>query len=162
MPGLASTHAEKLFDWADSLPKSERPKKVAIIHNPLSFAFYAGKGALKLAKERGYDVVFYEQYDIKTPDYAPLMTKIKATNPDMLIVGAWAKEGILQVRAMKEIDFNPKVFFHAGGPPTPAFFKALGKDSNYAVWTSLSLPFIPSMAETLEFCITTGYPFRHA
>ena len=86
-----------------------------------------------MAKERGYDVVFYEQYDIKTPDYAPLMTKIKATNPDMLIVGAWAKEGILQVRAMKEIDFNPKVFFHAGGPPTPAFFKALGKDSNYAV-----------------------------
>ena len=27
---------------------------------------------------------------------------------------------------------------------------------------ALSLPFIPSMAETLEFCITTGYPFRHA
>ena len=25
-----------------------------------------------------------------------------------------------------------------------------------------SLPFIPSIAETLEFCITTGYPFRHA
>ena len=28
--------------------------------------------------------------------------------------------------------------------------------------TNLSLPFIPSIAETLEFCITTGYPFRHA
>ena len=27
---------------------------------------------------------------------------------------------------------------------------------------TLSLPFIPSIAETLEFCITTGYPFRHA
>ena len=27
---------------------------------------------------------------------------------------------------------------------------------------NLSLPFIPSIAETLEFCITTGYPFRHA
>ena len=26
----------------------------------------------------------------------------------------------------------------------------------------VSLPFTPSMAETLEFCITTGYPFRHA
>ena len=26
----------------------------------------------------------------------------------------------------------------------------------------LSLPFIPSIAETLEFCITTGYPFQHA
>ena len=26
----------------------------------------------------------------------------------------------------------------------------------------LSLPFIPSIAETLEFRITTGYPFRHA
>ena len=26
----------------------------------------------------------------------------------------------------------------------------------------VSLPFIPSVAETLEFCITTGYPFRHA
>ena len=30
-----------------------------------------------------------------------------------------------------------------------------------AKWV-LSLPFIPSIAETLEFCITTGYPFRHA
>ena len=29
-------------------------------------------------------------------------------------------------------------------------------------WCVLSLPFIPSIAETLEFCITTGYPFRHA
>ena len=27
---------------------------------------------------------------------------------------------------------------------------------------SLSLPFIPSIAGTLEFYITTGYPFRHA
>ena len=26
----------------------------------------------------------------------------------------------------------------------------------------VSLPFNPSIAETLEFCITTGYPFRHA
>ena len=26
----------------------------------------------------------------------------------------------------------------------------------------VSLPFIPSIAETLEFCITTGYRFRHA
>ena len=26
----------------------------------------------------------------------------------------------------------------------------------------LSLPFIPSIAETLEFCITTAYPFGHA
>ena len=26
----------------------------------------------------------------------------------------------------------------------------------------LSLPFIPSIVEILEFCITTGYPFRHA
>ena len=29
-------------------------------------------------------------------------------------------------------------------------------------FADLSLPFIPSIAETLEFCITTGYPFRHA
>ena len=32
----------------------------------------------------------------------------------------------------------------------------------YRLPDTLSLPFIPSIAETLEFCITTGYPFRHA
>ena len=32
----------------------------------------------------------------------------------------------------------------------------------FHVSEALSLPFIPSIAETLEFCITTGYPFRHA
>ena len=39
------------------------------------------------------------------------------------------------------------------------------KDEIARAWADaqdLSLPFIPSIAETLEFCITTGYPFRHA
>ena len=34
--------------------------------------------------------------------------------------------------------------------------------ANTSAASHLSLPFIPSIAETLEFCITTGYPFRHA
>ena len=34
--------------------------------------------------------------------------------------------------------------------------------STAVTWYRLSLPFIPSVAETLEFCITTGYPFWHA
>ena len=38
----------------------------------------------------------------------------------------------------------------------------IGKRTLAAIVAWLSLPFIPSMAETLEFCITTGYPFRHA
>ena len=37
-----------------------------------------------------------------------------------------------------------------------------GDDTADATMSGLSLPFIPSIAETLEFCITTGYPFRHA
>ena len=32
----------------------------------------------------------------------------------------------------------------------------------YPAHGEVSLPFIPSIAETLEYCITTGYPFRHA
>ena len=35
-------------------------------------------------------------------------------------------------------------------------------DTPQVLLAHLSLPFIPSVAETLEFCITTGYPFRHA
>ena len=36
------------------------------------------------------------------------------------------------------------------------------RSANLMDLAALSLPFIPSIAETLEFCITTGYPFRHA
>ena len=33
-----------------------------------------------------------------------------------------------------------------------------GFTGGYTIVKDLSLPFIPSIAETLEFCITTGYP----
>ena len=33
---------------------------------------------------------------------------------------------------------------------------------SFSQWRWLSLPFIPSAAETLEYCLRTGYPYRHA
>ena len=64
-------------------------------------------------------------------------------------------------RLCEEIDGKVKAFLER---PIEGDWPYLWIDATYPKVRcgGLSLPFIPSVAETLEFYITTGYPFRHA
>ena len=60
-------------------------------------------------------------------------------------------------RLMRQHDLQPK--------RRRRFIATTDSDHDSPIFSNrakLSLPFIPSIAEALEFCITTGYPFRHA
>jgi branched-chain amino acid transport system substrate-binding protein len=90
------------------------------------------KGALQLAKKKGLDVVVHETYSAGTTDFSAILSKVKATKPDILVAGAPPSDAIAITRQMRELDVNVKMYGATPGGALPDFYKALGKTAEFA------------------------------
>lgn len=120
-----------LFRWLETMPADERPTKAAIftMNNPI------GASAVELLPEElealGIEIVANELYDLPLADATPLVSKAKAAEADMFFSNGFFDDGVQTVRAMKALDYNPKLFAQAIGSIIPAWVEELGADGNY-------------------------------
>jgi branched-chain amino acid transport system substrate-binding protein len=72
---------------------------------------YGRKGAREVLEKAGLgaSIVGDVLYDPKAKDFGPVIAKIKAMNPDVLIHGAYFEEGVLIHKARQALDFYPPV-----------------------------------------------------
>lgn len=93
-------------------------------------------------KELGVDVLGFEGYDPKAPDYQALMTKIADGNPDLVYVGATVENNpskvCLDMRSLMPAD--KVIFMGPDGLFTQAFIDGAGDASNGAFLTFAGLP----------------------
>jgi len=107
------------------------PKTIAILFADDKFDVSVAKGTKKIAENMGYEVVIYEKYAEGTSDFTSALTKIKAKNPDVVLVAGHTEESLNFTQQAKELDVNPKMISLTVGPSEADFRKALGKDANY-------------------------------
>lgn len=120
-----------------------KPKTMAIVYENTSFGTSTAQPARELAEKAGIQVVAYEGYAKGAPDFKPLITKVKAANPDVVLYVSYLLDATLLMRQARELDFNPKVYIGAGaGFSTPEFVReeGAGKDAEYTfsatLWTT--------------------------
>jgi branched-chain amino acid transport system substrate-binding protein len=63
-------------------------RTVAIINQDALLPKAVAKGTNELAKSKGFEVVFFEPYPDGTADFAGILHKIKAANPDVLVAAS--------------------------------------------------------------------------
>jgi len=98
-------------------------------------------GSFKTEAEAiGLTVVYYEIFPVDLKDLSPIISKIKALNPDVFIVAGHPENHIVAVRAAKELKFNPKVFLIHWGVDTPDFLGELKQDANYVIGVTMWSP----------------------
>jgi branched-chain amino acid transport system substrate-binding protein len=117
--------------------KKARIKSIAIATEDTTFPKELALIFQKLAKERGFDVVFYEEYGKSPTDLSPLVLKMKAKNPDMIFGSAYLPECVLIMRHAKELNFNPKLYAFTIGPALDDWSKTLGNDGDLVTGVSL-------------------------
>ena len=67
-------------------------------------------------KSKNVPIVNDEAYPVNTLDFKPIMTKVKANNPDfVLMVAVATTDAILMTRHAKEIGLSPRAFVGFGG-----------------------------------------------
>ena len=122
---------------------SPRPKTVAIVGANIPFCALASEGYKKYSEKNGFEVVHFELFPVRLQDYNTMLEKAKAKNPDLLLVGSHLGVSLRVMKAMKEIDFNPKGVAFSYGPTVPAFVKGLKKDADYVFAASEWTPNLP-------------------
>jgi branched-chain amino acid transport system substrate-binding protein len=85
-----------------------KPKTVAIVGVDAEFGKNATDGARENAKAAGLTIVYDQRYPPATTDLTPIVRAIKATNPDIVFVGAYPPDTVGFVRAASEAGLTPK------------------------------------------------------
>src|SRR5438093_8083306 len=81
--------AESYFIGVLDIAQKEGYRTIAVINEATLFPKSTAQGTVKLAQERGMQVVLEEQYPEKVTDVSSLIQKVKATNPDVLVGGSY-------------------------------------------------------------------------
>ncbi len=129
----SSEYARSMFDFLAELVK---PKRVAICFENTSFGASTARAARELVDHCNWEITAYEPYEAKATDFTPMLTKIKASNPDVLFAVSYLADAILIMRQSHELHFNTVVAGGAAGYTLPAFVEGAGEDAEYVVSTT--------------------------
>ena len=147
--------AEDYQKGAVHLAKQIGVKKAAIIGEDSLFPRQAGKGAKDWAKQLGIEIVVEENYPLKQTDFTALLQKIKAAGAEAVFSNSYFADAAAQLRQMRELNINFKLYSSTVGPALPNFPEQLGPTADYILGFSLwePLPAVlgyPGMKEFIE------------
>jgi len=104
------------FDAFISEVPGAMPKSAAVVYDNTLFGKTIATAVMKYLKSKNVPIVADEAYPVNTLDFKPIMTKVKGTNPDYLLMMAVATtDAILLTRHAKEIGVAPRAFVGFGG-----------------------------------------------
>jgi len=120
-------------------------RTVAIIH---ASAFKDAANARRFFKKTadlGLKAVIREGFEAGTTDFRPLLTHMKAKNPDLIYAAVDnANDAALLVRQSRDLKLNPKLFVGGGnGFVQPEFAAHAGKASDHIVCSAIWTPAVP-------------------
>jgi branched-chain amino acid transport system substrate-binding protein len=115
------------------LAKQIGVKKVAIIGEDSLFPRQSGIGAKQWADKLGLEVVLQENYPQKQTDFTALLQKVKAAGAEAIMSNSYFADAAAQVRQMRELNLNFKLFSGTVGPGLPKFAEQLGNTAEYVL-----------------------------
>jgi branched-chain amino acid transport system substrate-binding protein len=147
--------AESFQKGSVQLAKQIGVTKAAVIGQDSLFPRQSGAGAKEWAKKLGIEVVLEENYPAKQTDFTALLQKISATGAEAVFSNSYFADAAAQLRQMRELNINFKLFSSTVGPALPNFPEQLGPTADYILGFSLwePLPAVlgyPGMKEFIE------------
>jgi branched-chain amino acid transport system substrate-binding protein len=105
-----------------SLPKAKRPKTAAYPSLDDPFSSPIADRMRSLFEKAGIKTVFKTIYPPETTDLTPIVAKVAAAKPDMVVSGTQSEDAYGQVKAMIQLKFSPQYLFLSNGANSPVEF----------------------------------------
>ena len=125
-PAVASDHGRYFTDWLLSLPEGQRPKTAAYPEMDDPFAQATAEGVRADLEAGGIETVFREIYPPEQNDFAPIAAKIADSGAEVVVGGTQFEDSVGLLRALQELNYQPKAVISTTGPTIPTFHDALG------------------------------------
>lgn len=127
-------YAENYQKGAAHIAKDIGIKRIAIIGEDSLFPRMTRKGLEHWAKELGLEVVLAENYaSRKQGDYTALLQKIKSRRAEAIFSNSYFDDAVAQVRQLREMNFNVKLYASTVGSGLPRFAEDLGPSAEYVL-----------------------------
>lgn len=138
-PATAPKQADVMVNWIKSLPEAERPKTAAYptqddpFTSPVIATMKSGLEAL------GVQTVYETVYPPDTTNFQTIASAIAAKKPDMIAHGAVFEDGVGMVRALKQLNYSPKILFQTSAPSNAGQYSdGIGVDNTEGVFYTVS------------------------
>ena len=138
----ASEYADAVQSFMKEVAKV---KTAAILYENTQFGQSSSKSVEKDLEATGVKVVIKEGYQAGAIDFKPILTKVKAANPDLLYMISYVMDASLLMRQSKELGINPQLFVGGGAGFTLTEFQKSAGDAADLVYSATL------WAETLPF-----------
>jgi branched-chain amino acid transport system substrate-binding protein len=134
--------ASKYFDSTVTMltKLNPAPKTVALLYADDAFDVSVADGTRPLLKAAGLNTVIDERYSSNASDFNSILSRIRSSNVDVVLVAGHETEILNFVRQAKSLSVAPKLYSFTVGVPSEDFRKALGKDADYAFGMTAWLP----------------------
>jgi branched-chain amino acid transport system substrate-binding protein len=108
------------------LPNDPSAKDIAIVHTDDTFGNIAGTWGYQWAKQMPQlNVVYYDKVSFSATDYTPVLTKVKAANPAILLFEG-SSQASLVAKNVREIGLDLKLLYCGTGAVYQQFYDGLG------------------------------------
>ena len=118
-PAPALNSGDAFVKYILSLPKAQRPKTAAYPSLDDPFSSPIADRMRSQFEKAGIKTVFKTIYPPETADLTPIVAKVVASQPDMVVGGTQSEDAYAQVKAMIQLKFNPKFLFLSNGANSP-------------------------------------------
>lgn len=121
-PAPVVKSGEVFADWVTSLPDTARPKTAAYAELDDPFAAPIAETIRARFEAAGIRTVYKQVYPAETQDFSPIIAKVAAAKPDVLVSGTQVEDAYSQVKSLVQLKFSPKFLFMSNGANSPLEF----------------------------------------
>jgi len=115
-----------------------KPRTIAILYESSAFGTSGAEAMEKDAASMGMKVLLKEKYEAGSVDFKPLLTKVKAAQPDVLYMVSYVMDASLLMKQIKELRLDAKLFAGgAAGFAIPEFIDNAKNAAEYVVSATL-------------------------
>lgn len=116
-------------------------RSMAVIAGTGAFEKSVADAAQDIAREYGIQIVEDQRYDKGLTDFRPVLNRIKAKNPDGILMVSYAEDSVALMRQAREVGVKPRLFAGgAAGFALPEFVKDAGSAAENVVTATAWIP----------------------
>lgn len=138
-PAIAPRQADVMVNWVKSLPEAQRPKTAAYPTQDDPFTTPVIETMQKDLEALGVETVYQTVYPPDTTNFQTIASAIAAKKPDMIAQGAVFEDGVGLVRALKQLNYSPKILFQTSAPSNAGQYSSgIGVENTEGVFYTVS------------------------
>jgi branched-chain amino acid transport system substrate-binding protein len=135
-PAPIVNSGDTFASYIESLPADQRPKTGAYptADNPFTSPIVAR--IRERLEKAGVKTVYSKTYSAETVDLSPVVTRLVAEKPELIVSGTGGPDAVAEVKGMVQADWSPKFLFFTGGPNSPTFPSKVGAANAEGVFST--------------------------